>query len=67
MDEGTVALALAIGARVRQERQSWRWALDGLAGSADSGSGGRNQRRWSMNGHREVPVWRALRNQTSAA
>jgi transcriptional regulator with XRE-family HTH domain len=31
MDEGTSALALAIGARVKQERQSRRWTLDQLA------------------------------------
>ena len=34
MDRGTAALALAIGARVRQERQSRRWTLDQLAGAA---------------------------------
>jgi transcriptional regulator with XRE-family HTH domain len=34
MDRGTEALALAIGARVRQERQSRRWTLDQLAGAA---------------------------------
>jgi quercetin dioxygenase-like cupin family protein len=34
MDENTVALALAIGVRVRQERQSRRWTLDQLAGAA---------------------------------
>jgi len=34
MDEGTAALALAIGARVRQERQSRRWTLDQLAEAA---------------------------------
>jgi transcriptional regulator with XRE-family HTH domain len=31
MDESTAALALAIGARVRQERQSRHWTLDQLA------------------------------------
>jgi transcriptional regulator with XRE-family HTH domain len=31
MDEGTAALALAVGARVRQERQSRHWTLDHLA------------------------------------
>jgi transcriptional regulator with XRE-family HTH domain len=31
VDESTAALALAIGARVRQERQSRRWTLDQLA------------------------------------
>src|SRR3954465_14466444 len=31
MDETTAALATAIGARVRQERQSRRWTLDHLA------------------------------------
>jgi quercetin dioxygenase-like cupin family protein/DNA-binding phage protein len=31
MDESTAALASAIGARVRQERQSRRWTLDQLA------------------------------------
>ncbi|MGH8961480.1 MAG: helix-turn-helix domain-containing protein [Jatrophihabitantaceae bacterium] len=34
MDEGTAALALAIGARVRQERQSRGWTLDHLAEAA---------------------------------
>ena len=34
MDQGTADLALAIGARVRQERQSRRWTLDQLAGAA---------------------------------
>src|SRR5579859_5042380 len=34
MDEGTAALALAIGVRVRQERQSRRWTLDQLAEAA---------------------------------
>jgi transcriptional regulator with XRE-family HTH domain len=34
MDESTSALALAIGARVRQERQSRRWTLDRLAEAA---------------------------------
>lgn len=34
MDEGTAALALAIGARVRHERQSRRWTLDQLAEAA---------------------------------
>jgi transcriptional regulator with XRE-family HTH domain len=34
MDEGTAALALAIGVRVRQERQSRRWTLDQLAAAA---------------------------------
>jgi quercetin dioxygenase-like cupin family protein len=34
MDPGTADLALAIGARVRQERQSRRWTLDQLAGAA---------------------------------
>ena len=34
MDESTAALALAIGARVRQERQSRRWTLDHLAEAA---------------------------------
>jgi transcriptional regulator with XRE-family HTH domain len=34
MDESTVALALAIGVRVRQERQSRRWTLDHLAEAA---------------------------------
>jgi transcriptional regulator with XRE-family HTH domain len=34
MDRGTAALALAIGARVRQERQSRRWTLDQLAEAA---------------------------------
>ncbi|MGH3306459.1 MAG: helix-turn-helix domain-containing protein [Nocardioides sp.] len=34
MDEGTSALALAIGVRVRQERQTRQWTLDRLAVSA---------------------------------
>lgn len=34
MDEGTATLALAIGVRVRQERQSRRWTLDQLAQAA---------------------------------
>jgi transcriptional regulator with XRE-family HTH domain len=34
MDETTVALALAIGVRVRQERQSRHWTLDQLAAAA---------------------------------
>jgi transcriptional regulator with XRE-family HTH domain len=34
MDPGTLALAEAIGHRVRQERQSRRWTLDRLAESA---------------------------------
>src|SRR5215472_4494586 len=34
MDEGSAALALAIGGRVRQERQSRRWTLDRLAAAA---------------------------------
>jgi len=34
MDASTTALALAIGARVRQERQSRGWTLDRLAGAA---------------------------------
>jgi transcriptional regulator with XRE-family HTH domain len=34
MDESTAALALAIGVRVRQERQSRRWTLDQLAEAA---------------------------------
>jgi quercetin dioxygenase-like cupin family protein len=34
MDEGTAALASAIGVRVRQERQSRRWTLDQLAEAA---------------------------------
>jgi transcriptional regulator with XRE-family HTH domain len=34
MDDGTAALALAIGVRVRQERQSRRWTLDQLAEAA---------------------------------
>jgi transcriptional regulator with XRE-family HTH domain len=34
MDESTAALALAIGVRVRQERQSRRWTLDQLAVAA---------------------------------
>lgn len=34
MDESAAALALAIGARVRQERQSRRWTLDQLAEAA---------------------------------
>jgi transcriptional regulator with XRE-family HTH domain len=34
MEESTAALALAIGARVRQERQARRWTLDGLAEAA---------------------------------
>jgi transcriptional regulator with XRE-family HTH domain len=34
MDEGTAALALAIGVRVRQERQSRNWTLDQLAAAA---------------------------------
>lgn len=35
MDENTTALATAIGARVRQERQSRGWTLDQLAEAAD--------------------------------
>jgi transcriptional regulator with XRE-family HTH domain len=34
MDESAAALALAIGARVRQQRQSRRWTLDQLAEAA---------------------------------
>jgi len=34
MDESTAALALAIGVRVRQERQSRHWTLDQLAEAA---------------------------------
>jgi len=34
MDDGTAALAVAIGARVRQERQSRHWTLDRLAEAA---------------------------------
>ena len=34
MDQSTAALASAIGARVRQERQSRRWTLDQLAEAA---------------------------------
>ncbi|MDA8318532.1 MAG: XRE family transcriptional regulator [Actinomycetota bacterium] len=34
MDESTAALALAIGARVRQERLARRWTLDQLADAA---------------------------------
>jgi transcriptional regulator with XRE-family HTH domain len=34
MDEGTAGLALAIGARVKHERQSRRWTLDQLAKAA---------------------------------
>jgi transcriptional regulator with XRE-family HTH domain len=34
MDESTAALALAIGVRVRQERQARRWTLDQLAEAA---------------------------------
>jgi transcriptional regulator with XRE-family HTH domain len=34
MDESTAALALAIGVRVKQERQSRRWTLDQLAEAA---------------------------------
>lgn len=34
MTEGTAALALAIGARIRQERQSRHWTLDQLARAA---------------------------------
>jgi len=34
MDDETAALAEAIGARVKQERQSRRWTLDQLAGAA---------------------------------
>jgi transcriptional regulator with XRE-family HTH domain len=34
MDEGTSALAAAIGVRVRQERQARHWTLDRLAGAA---------------------------------
>ena len=34
MDEGAAALAVAIGLRVRQERQSRRWTLDHLAEAA---------------------------------
>jgi DNA-binding XRE family transcriptional regulator/quercetin dioxygenase-like cupin family protein len=34
MDQGTAALALAIGVRVRQERQSRSWTLDQLAAAA---------------------------------
>jgi transcriptional regulator with XRE-family HTH domain len=35
MEETTAALAAAIGARVRRERQSRRWTLDQLAEAAD--------------------------------
>src|SRR5947208_11269844 len=31
MDDGTTALAAAIGSRVKQERQTLRWTLDDLA------------------------------------
>lgn len=34
MDEGTLALASAIGVRVKQERQARRWTLDRLAEAA---------------------------------
>ena len=34
MDQGTAALALAIGVRVKQERQSRSWTLDQLAAAA---------------------------------
>jgi transcriptional regulator with XRE-family HTH domain len=34
MDESTAVLALAIGARIRQERQTRRWTLDQLAEAA---------------------------------
>ena len=34
VDKDTAALAVAIGARVRQERQSRRWTLDQLAEAA---------------------------------
>jgi transcriptional regulator with XRE-family HTH domain len=34
MDDGTASLALAIGARVKQERQARRWTLDQLAEAA---------------------------------
>jgi transcriptional regulator with XRE-family HTH domain len=34
MDESTAALALAIGGRIRQQRQSRGWTLDQLAGTA---------------------------------
>lgn len=34
MNQGTADLAVAIGARVRQERQGRRWTLDQLAGAA---------------------------------
>jgi transcriptional regulator with XRE-family HTH domain len=34
VDQGTAALASAIGVRVRQERQSRRWTLDQLAEAA---------------------------------
>ena len=34
MDESTAALALAIGGRVRQERQARRWTLNQLAEAA---------------------------------
>jgi transcriptional regulator with XRE-family HTH domain len=34
MDQGTASLALAIGVRVRQERQSRHWTLDQLAQAA---------------------------------
>src|SRR6266571_5120795 len=34
MDEGTAALALAIGVRVKEERHARRWTLDQLAESA---------------------------------
>ncbi|HSK34316.1 MAG TPA: helix-turn-helix transcriptional regulator, partial [Propionicimonas sp.] len=34
MDENTTSLAAAIGARVKQQRQSRRWTLDQLAETA---------------------------------
>lgn len=34
MDDSTAAIALAIGSRIRQERQSRRWTLDQLAAAA---------------------------------
>src|SRR3990170_1616957 len=34
MEEGTAALALAIGVRIRQERQARHWTLDRLAQAA---------------------------------
>jgi len=34
MDQSTAALALAIGVRVRQERQARHWTLDQLAEAA---------------------------------